>query len=68
MVSRGQVYAPYGPNLAYMHSNHSKLNDYHYWSSTGKLSVKSQFITHHSIKAIATEWCQLSTRGFDRVC
>jgi len=41
MESRGQVMALCGSSL---HSNHSKVSDI----TAGKLSVKSQFITHNS--------------------
>jgi len=61
MESRDQVMALYDSCLL---TNHSKLSDI----TTGKLFVKSQFITHNSNKAMASEWCQSSTRGFHRVC
>jgi len=60
MESRDQVMALCGSSL---HSNHFKLSDI----TAGKLSVKSQFITHDSNKVMASEWCQWSTRGFHRV-
>jgi len=62
MEPRDQVWVLYGP---YMHSNHSKLSDI----TTGKLSVKSQFTTHHSnqLQTMVIEWSQSSTHGFDRV-
>jgi len=46
-----------------LHSKHSKLSDI----TAGKLSVKSQFITHNSNKAMASEWYQSPTHGFHRV-
>jgi len=55
-----QVMALCGPSL---HSNHSKLSDI----TAGKLSVKSQFITHNSNKTMASEWHQFSTCCFHRV-
>jgi len=57
MESRDQVMALSGSSL---YSNHSKLNDI----TAGKLSVKSQFITHNSNKAMAH---QSSTQDFHRV-
>jgi len=60
MESRDQVMALCGSSL---HSNHSKLSDI----TAGKLSVKSQFITHNFNKAMASEWHQSSTHGFHRV-
>jgi len=46
-----------------LHSNNSKLSDI----TAGKQSVKPQFITNNSNKAMASEWCQSSTRGFHKV-
>jgi len=60
MESRDHVMALCGSSL---HTYHSKLSDI----TVGKLYVKSQFITHNSNKAMASEWCQSSTRGFHRV-
>jgi len=60
MEPRDQVMALCGSSL---HSNHSKLSNI----TAGKLSVKSQFITHNSNKAMASEWRQSSTHGFHRV-
>jgi len=57
--SSDQVMALCGSSL---HSKHSKLSDI----TAGKLSVKSQFITHNSNKAMASKWYQSSTRGFHR--
>ena len=44
-------------------SNHSKLTE----NTIGELSVKSQLTTHHYHKAMAIQWRQSPTRGFDRV-
>ena len=44
-------------------SNHSKLTE----NTIGELSVKSQLTTHHYHKAMAIQWHQSPTRGFDRV-
>jgi len=60
MKSRDQVWVLYGHS---MHLNHSKMIKI----TSGKLSEMSQLTTHHSNKVIATEWCQSSNRGFDRV-
>jgi len=60
MESRDQIMALCGSSV---YSNHSKLSDI----TAGKLSVKSQFITHNSNKTMASEWRQSSTRGFHRV-
>jgi len=60
MESKDQVMSLCGSSV---HSNHSKLSDI----TAGKLSVKSQFITHNSNKAMASEWHKLSTFGFHRV-
>ena len=44
-------------------SNHSKLTE----NTVGELSVKSQHTTHHYHKAMAIQWHQFPTRGFNRV-
>jgi len=60
MESRDQVMVLCDSSL---HSNYSKLSDI----AAGKLSVKSQFITHNSNKAMASKWYRLSTCGCHRV-
>jgi len=57
MESRDQAMALCSSSL------HSKLSDI----TAGKLSVKSLFIAHNSNKAMSSEWCQSSIRGFHRI-